>query len=353
MKPIQFVIIGAGLIGPRHAESVLKRNDCSLFAIVDRSAKGPEVARSCDALHFKTIHDMFLFCERYDEYPDAAIVCTPNDSHAEIGMLLAERGIHMLVEKPMAASAVDCIRLIDYCERHNVKLLIGHHRRFNPYIVMSKEQIHRIGTPVAIQGVWALKKHQEYFDEKAWRRSKYSGGGTIMINLIHDLDLLHFEAGTGENPLIPHHQDVSGFYRVFGSSGTLSVPDLTLYHQNNTPAREHSWWKPVEVESLGGLFPQPKQTPEPADAFSALTPPSSFDSKANFGPLTQELPKPFDLQLEHFVNLITGVETEVKCSGYDALQSLLCIEAVMKSIEQGVPQVVQTAGELRNQMHAM
>ena len=400
---ISFVIIGAGLIGPRHAELVLKRNDCTLFAIVDRSAKGPGVASSCDALHFKTIHDLFSYCSTYGlAYPDAAIVCTPNDSHAELGVLLAQNGIHMLVEKPMASSAADCVRMIDVCENFGVKLLIGHHRRFNPYIVLTKQHLHNIGIPVAVQGVWALKKHQAYFDEKAWRRSRYLGGGAIMINLIHDLDLLQyllgpvtrvyaellprqrrpenvndhvdegaaltlrfasgccgtflcsdnvtspfsFEAGTGENPLIPLHQDVAGFYRIFGSEGTLSVPDLTLYHQNGEA--EQSWWKPVAGEPLEVVS---KSYSSPVDAFSAMTPPSSYEGKeANFGPMRCELPKPFDLQLEHFVNLITGEETEVKCSGYDALQSLLCIEAVMKSIDEGMPQVVQTAEELRVQL---
>lgn len=409
MAPVSFIIIGAGLIGPRHAELVMKRSDCSLFAIVDRSAKGPGVASACDALHFKNIHDMFAFCETYDvDYPDAAILCTPNDSHAEICMFLAERGIHMLVEKPMAASAADCIRMIDYCEQYNVRLLIGHHRRFNPYIVATKSHMHKVGRPVAVQGVWALKKHQEYFDEKAWRRLRFLGGGAIMINLIHDLDLLQyllgpvcrvyaeglpqqrlpeaendhvdegaaltlrfangccgtflcsdnvtlpfsFEAGTGENPLVPLHLDVAGFYRVFGSAGTLSVPDLTLYHQNPLHESEHSWWKPVQSEKLGGLFTEPETMP--VEDFSALTPPSSFDPKqSHFMPISQELPKPFDLQLEHFINLVTGAETEVKCSGYDALQSMLCIEAVMRSIELGAPQIVQTATELREQLRGV
>ncbi|OBA23506.1 NAD(P)-binding protein [Metschnikowia bicuspidata var. bicuspidata NRRL YB-4993] len=403
MIPVSVVVIGAGLIGPRHAELVLKNSNCSLFAIVDRSAKGPSIASSCGTLHFQSIHDMLEFCDNHDaNYPDAAVVCTPNDSHAEITVVLAEKGIHVLVEKPMASSAVDCIKMIDVCEKNNVKLLIGHHRRFNPYISATKSHMHRIGSPVAVQGVWALKKHQAYFDEKAWRRSRFLGGGAILINLIHDLDLLQyllgpvirvyaelmprqrqaegkdnhvdegavltlrfangccgtflcsdnvtspysFEAGTGENPLIPMHPDVAGFYRIFGSSGTLSVPDLTLYHQDNFSLRENSWWNPIQSESLGGVYQE--NDCMYVDDFSAITPPSSFEEKeANFGPATQKLPKPFDLQLGHFINLITGAETDVKCSGYDALQSMLCIEAVTRSINQGIAQTIQTAEELR------
>lgn len=404
---IRFVVIGAGLIGPRHAEHVLRRKDCALFAIVDRSANGPGVASSCNSLHFSTVDEMLSFCETYRvDLPDAAIIATPNHTHAELGMQLAAHGIHLLVEKPMASTAEDCIALLDYCNQRGVKLLIGHHRRFNPYIVATKANLARIGKPIAIQGVWALQKHSGYFAEKSWRRSVLSGGGALLINLIHDLDLLQyligpiervyaelmprqrqaespdnevdegavltlrfsngccgtflcsdnvtspfsFEAGTGENPLVPHHETAAGFYRVFGSKGTLSVPDMALYHQNNSPGGQGSWWQPIEVEHIRMAHDAPllERNFDPM-----LTPSSSFDAKFSGGlPSVIDVkanakPEPFDLQLDHFVNLIVGTESEVKCSGLDAIRALLCIEAVIKSINTGMPQEVELASNVR------
>lgn len=397
---LRFVIIGAGLIGPRHAEHILKRTDCSLFAVVDRSANGPGVANKNNALHFNTLDEMLEFCDTYRvPLPDAAIIATPNHTHAVLGMQLAARGIHLLVEKPMASTAADCLALMEYCSEKNVHLLIGHHRRFNPYIVATKAHMARVGTPVAIQGVWALKKPGEYFAEKAWRRSTTLGGGALMINLIHDLDLLQyligpivkvyaeplprqrpeeaandhvdegavltlrfangccgtficsdnvtspfsFEAGTGENPMVPQH-DVAGFYRIFGSLGTLSVPDLTLYHQNLLGENGQTWREPVEVERL------PMQHEEIDAAMdSMLTPPPSYEMKgtmASFGSKGAK-PQPFDLQLEHFVNLITEEETEVKCTGLDAVRALLCIEAVMKSMKSGIPEMVECVSNIQ------
>lgn len=401
MANLRFVVIGAGLIGPRHAEHVLRRNDCTIFAIVDRSANGPGVASSCNALHFKTVDEMLAFCDQYAvAYPDAAIIATPNHTHAALGMQLANRGIHLLVEKPMASTAEDCLALMEFCDLRSVHLLIGHHRRFNPYIMATKAHMSRVGTPVAIQGVWALKKHKEYYAEKPWRRSTAHGGGALLINLIHDLDLLQyligpiekvyaeplprqrpaeglgnhvdegavltlrfpngccgtflcsdnvtspfsFEAGTGENPLIPHH-DVAGFYRIFGSEGTLSVPDLTLYHQNQFAGENQSWREPIQVEHLQMAHEEVQQSASD----SMLTPPPSLETKGgSMASLARNAkPEPFDLQLEHFVNLITGVETEVKCSGLDAVRALLCIEAVVKSIESGAPQMVQPVSSIQ------
>lgn len=402
---LRFIVIGAGLIGPRHAKHILKRRDCSLFAIVDRSVNGPGIASNCDCLHFCTIDAMFEFCDQYQvQLPDAAIIATPNHTHAPLGVKLAAKGIHLLVEKPMASSAEDCLALLKFCDDRNVKLLIGHHRRFNPYIMAAKAHMARIGMPIAIQGVWALKKQQAYFDEKAWRRSVLSGGGALLINLIHDLDLLQyligpiervyaellprqrqpegeddhvdegavltlrfangccgtflcsdnvispfsFEAGTGENPLIPLHETAAGFYRIFGSQGTLSLPDLTLYHQNSLPEEARSWWHNIEEEKI--IMAHDEGDQEVNDV-PMLTPSSSFDPKItfmeSFGKAVREKPEPFDLQLDHFVNLLTGVESEVKCSGLDAVRALLCIEAVVKSINTGLSQEVELVDHIK------
>lgn len=396
---LRFIVLGAGLIGPRHASHVLKRDDCSLFAIVDRSKNGPGVAADCNCMHFQTVDDMFKYCDENNvPLPDGAIIATPNSTHAPLGVQLASRGIHCLVEKPMASSAEDCLALLNFCNERNVKLLIGHHRRFNPYIVAAKANMERIGRPVAIQGVWAMKKHQGYFDEKPWRRSEHSGGGALLINLIHDLDLLQylmgpiervyaeilprqrpaespddhvdegaaltvrfangccgtflcsdnvtspfsFESGTGENPFVPHMETVTGVYRIFGSDGTLSVPDMTLYHQNSLEKGDRSWWKPIEVDHLPMDY---DNTDDEQNGDSMLTPSSSYDPKNDrrtVSVYSGKIPQPFDLQLEHFVNLITGVETEVKCSGLDAVRALLCIEAVMKSIKTNQFQAVES-----------
>lgn len=396
MSKIRFVVVGAGLIGPRHAELVLRTPQCSLFAIVDRSARGSEVAARFNALHFRTVDEMFLFCHQYRvDYPDAAVVATPNSSHASVSVQLASKGIHLLVEKPLASSPEECRSLIEFCDSRGVVLLVGHHRRFNPYIVAAKAHMAKIGTPVMVQGVWALKKCSDYFAEKPWRRSHHHGGGTLMINLIHDLDLLqyllgpiqrvyaevlpkqrpqegpgnhvdegaaltlrfvsgccgtfvcsdnvtspfNFEAGTGENPLIPRNNDMAGFYRLFGSRGTLSVPDFTLYHQNDVSDAEHSWLRDVHAEKLDIL-----SCDRPVDQSRGfMTPPSSYDAKLPQFHMARELPRPFDLQVQHFVNLITGKESVSKCSGRDALSALLCIEAVRRSIETELPQVVPAA----------
>lgn len=396
-QELNLIVIGAGLIGPRHASHIESRTDCKLFAIVDHSANGPKVARSFNTQLFKNLHDMFTYCDMFNiPLPDAAIIATPNHTHLALGMELASKGIHILMEKPLAPTAIECKTLMTYCQSKGVILLVGHHRRFNPYIVSTKSHLHKLGALIAVQGCWTLRKPDSYFIEKPWRSSKEKGGGTLLINLIHDIDLLQylvgpiekvyaelltknrtakdndgdyipyddlvdegaaltlrfangccgtficsdnvtspflFEAGTGENPTIPFNDSIAGFYRLFGRKGTISLPDLMLYHQNSDS--ESSWLRPVSAEHISmenDLFDASQ-----SKTFDLITPAPSPDTKFDF----VSKPKPFDLQLNHFMNLIRGDEIEIKCTGEDALSALLCIDAVMTSIDTGLPQYVQ------------
>lgn len=406
---LSFVVIGAGLIGPRHAEHVTEREDCELFAIVDHSAKGPSVAQRFNTRLFSLLAQLFEHCDEHCmRYPDAAIVATPNHTHLTMGLELALRGIHILMEKPLAPSASDCRTLVEYCRLKGVHLLVGHHRRFNPYIITTRDNLGKLGRLVAIQGTWTLCKPPSYFLEKPWRSSVALGGGTLLINLIHDLDLLQyllgpiekvyaelmckqrtdmavdelvdegaaltlkfangcvgtfvcsdnvtspflFESGTGENPNIPFNGDAAGFYRIFGSHGTLLIPDLKLYHQADmlagdnsmlgNSAETRSWLKPLQCKQISinyDLISKHQHENDVEIDDEMATPLPSPEVKAS--PLLSRPPQPFELQLNHFVNIIRGTETEVQCTGEDALAALLCIDAVLKSIESGLPQYVQ------------
>ena len=124
---------------------------------------------------------------------------------------------------------------------------------------------------------------------------------------------INFESSTGENPTIPYHEDVEGLYRVFGTHGTLSVPDFTLYHQKDGSQEKPSWLNPVLKEKLI----QDKET----ELLSRM---------------------PFDLQLNHFIDVIRG-NAEPLCTALDGVSSALCIDAVLKSIQTGLPQTVAEA----------
>lgn len=343
---VSIAVIGTGVIGPRHAQSIVNCADARLHCIVDSNPEAEDVANKFQVPFFQSTTQML----RCGDVPDAAIVCTPNSTHVGIGKELLEAGIHVLVEKPIATTVLSAQELIDAALRNRKSLLVGHHRRFNPYVTTTRRALLQgvIGAPVAISGIWAILKPQSYFDPpNAWR-AKAGDGGVILINLIHEIDTLqyllgpvsrvyaeqsspqrgheaeesaavvlrfssgvvgtflvsdatpsahNFESGTGENPLIP--QAGKDFYRIFGTQGTLSVGDMEISRYREQADR--SWSSPLQVT-----------------------------------PLAVDQDVPFDEQIKHFVQVVKGLETP-RCSGDDGLKALVVCEAIKQAISSRAP----------------
>ncbi|CAL5870987.1 uncharacterized protein PFLUO_LOCUS5229 [Penicillium psychrofluorescens] len=355
---LKVAIVGAGLIGPRHAQSVISNPSTELVALVDPAPSGNETAALLKTNYYPSVAALLTSPHR----PDAAIVCTPNHTHVPIAKELLAGGVHVLLEKPVSDTLETGRSLMEFAQapsRAHLKLLVGHHRRFNPYVRATKSVLDSgsLGRPIAINGLWTLHKPASYFAPPGdWRASRTRGGGVIPINLVHDIDLMHhffgpivrvqaertlpqrpsppheadegaaltlrfasgvvgtflvcdatpsphnFETGTGENPIIP--KSTTGrdadFYRIFGSDASLSVPDLTRWSYDGSP--EKSWAHPLTVDTI----------PLPDDA------------------------APFDLQLAHFVDVVRG-DAAPSCSGEEGLRALIVCEAVQRAMHSGQP----------------
>lgn len=174
-------MIGAGLIGARHIKAVQDHPDCALAGVVDRLP-----VDGIAAPVFTNIADVNVPV-------DGAIIATPTGLHAEHGQMAAECGWHMLIEKPVTATLNEAATLSAAARKHNVRCLVGHHRRYHPSIDVLRDAITsgKIGTPITSTLIWAMRKHGGYFDAD-WRRT---GGSPVMINLVHDIDLLRFVFG--------------------------------------------------------------------------------------------------------------------------------------------------------------
>lgn len=339
LQTIRVAIIGAGLIGPRHARTVAGNPDTVLVAIVDPMQGGADLARELGIAHYKSVVELIQSKDK----PDAAIICTPNHTHVPVSIELSSANIHVLIEKPFSTDIASGKKLLQHLKTTNVKALVGHHRRFNPYMVAAKKIVASgdLGSIVAINGLWTQYKPIEYFQAPTeWRQAKT--GGVILINTIHDVDLLHylfgpitkvhaesvqsqrgfeaeegaaltlrfksgvvgsfvvadnvasphnFESGTGENPLFP--KTGQDFYRIFGTHATLSIPDMSVWSYKG----ERSWQNELTRETV------PVQTATP-----------------------------FELQLKHFVNVIRGQE-EPSCTAQAGLGALLVCEAIKNALE--------------------
>lgn len=342
---VSIAIVGTGVIGPRHAASVAKAREAELHCFVDPAPHAQAIADNFGVELFSSIQHMLDSGRR----PDAALICTPNKTHVALSVELLQHGIHVLVEKPISTTIDDGRRLLQVAQISQCQLLVGHHRRFNPYITATKRVLDEgaIGKAIAVSGTWALRKPDSYFQPPTeWRTAAQSGGGPVLINLVHEIDILsylfgpitrvhaeqtmsqrgfeveegaaillrfasglvgtfilsdctpsphNFEGGTGENPIIP--QSGLDFYRIFGSEGTLSVGDMKAVKHARGEA-------------------------------------SDWSSRFEHSQIEVGTEVPFDEQIEHFVRVVRG-EEQPRCSGSDGLSALVICDAVKRALQKG------------------
>ena len=131
---IRVGVIGVGTMGQHHARIYSKMDNCELVGVADINvARAKEIARK-----YKT-----NFYEDYRELLkknlDAVSIAVPTTLHKKIALEVIERGIHLLIEKPIASSLEEADAIIEKAKKNKVKLLIGHIERFNPAIQKLKE----------------------------------------------------------------------------------------------------------------------------------------------------------------------------------------------------------------------
>lgn len=208
---LRFGIIGAGIISTRHLKAIDKNPRTMTVAVADLDLeKARSAADAYGALAYTDYKEMLD-----KEVLDAVIINLPHYLHEESTRCCAQRGIHVLVEKPMSVSVSSCQAMIRACRDHGTVLQIGHIQRYFPENKKAKELIdsHALGKLLMIQDV----RTSLYFTENRpkWFLDKKLSGGGILMNLgAHSLDKIKYLTG-------------STFAEVTGSCG-FEHPDYSI-----------------------------------------------------------------------------------------------------------------------------
>jgi predicted dehydrogenase len=178
MTNITIGVIGAGLIGRKHLTRLAARSDYDLVGIADVNAD--QVAAAHPETRVYADYRQLLDEAR----PEAVIIASPNQLHAEQGIACARRGIHILIEKPVTDTLETAAVLVAEVRKTGIKSLVGHHRRHHLQVKALKALLAdgRIGDVVGVSGIWATHEPAGYFEIAPWRSQ--AGGGPILINLI-------------------------------------------------------------------------------------------------------------------------------------------------------------------------
>ncbi len=133
MTSLRFGVIGLGMMGRHHAR-------------ISQSLEGVEFVGAADALgdRFGVIHSGQLFTDYHDLIAagvDAAIVAVPTEAHLEVGLALADAGVHALIEKPIASTSSEALTLTTRFDEAGLILATGHVERFNPALIELRKKL--------------------------------------------------------------------------------------------------------------------------------------------------------------------------------------------------------------------
>ena len=135
---IRLGLIGCGGMMEAHAQSINNcKSNIEITAVCDIALERAEkVAQALNNNSFVTTD-----YHKMTDYVDAVLVCLPHDLHYECGVFFARNQKHLLMEKPLANSEEECLRLIQVCEREDVTLMCAYPVRHLPGIIKLKQLI--------------------------------------------------------------------------------------------------------------------------------------------------------------------------------------------------------------------
>lgn len=190
---MRFAIIGAGYIGPINAAALMEIPDAQIVAVANRTVEKAQAL--CSGLHLQcpVYADWEEMLRR--EKPDAVVLNLFNDLHKACFLACAQRGIHVLLEKPVANTYADCLEMMEAAAKAGIKTSVLQTQRYNAVFVTAKAYIEahaqQLGELVSVNDNMCC--HYFWAQRNPWHLDPVRSGGGIVLNYgVHQLDRIHW-----------------------------------------------------------------------------------------------------------------------------------------------------------------
>jgi len=285
-------VAGVGAMGRNHARIYSKIESCQLVGVADVDFdKAKEVAQMYGAQAFRNYEELL-------GKVDAVSIALPTSLHREAALKFIERGVHCLVEKPIASSLKDAQEIVEAAEKHGVKLMVGHIERFNPAVKKLKEIVDtgKLGKLLLLSARRVGPFAPRIVDV-----------GIIIDLATHDIDVARYL--TGKEPV-----------KVFAKYGSIKHPKedhaiLLLDFDEIAASIEVNWFTPHKVRTLVATG---------TDAIAYL---NYIEQELEvYNAEWKMIPKiekrePLEEELRHFINCIEK-DSKPLVDGYEGLKTL-------------------------------
>ena len=226
MKKI--AIIGMGGISAVHVASILSENLGVISAICDIREDRMDKASQSIPYEVKRYTDWKMMLDEVK--PEVVHVCTPHYLHAEMAIKAMENGADVYLEKPAAMNYDEGLKILDVQKKTGKKVCVSFQNRVIPTNLGAKNIIDsgEMGAFLGCRGFMTWKRSGAYYTESGWRGTwATEGGGVLMNQSIHTLDLIQYLGGKVIK--------TEGTASLRTNKGTIEVEDTaeaTIYHEN-------------------------------------------------------------------------------------------------------------------------
>ena len=214
MKDNQFCfgILGCGMIAGIHAEAIGSIPEVVLAGVADANAERARAFAAQHGVRAYESYDQMLS----DPELDVICICTPSGFHAENALAALQRGKHVVLEKPMALSVESADRIVAACDQAGKLLTVISQLRFSEDVQKVKALLaeNAFGRVALCSLYMKYHRSEAYYASSPWKGTKvFDGGGALMNQGIHGVDLLEYIVGpvrdvTGKARTLSHKIEV-------------------------------------------------------------------------------------------------------------------------------------------------
>jgi len=321
---IEFAIAGAGYIANIHAQAIRAQKDAELVAVVEKFPD--KVASFSQKFGLKRKYETVENLLKAGAV-DALVIGTPNFLHATQAVAALERGVHVMVEKPMAMNVKEAERILAAGQKSGAVLMVAHCWRFDKDVLWLKSQVSKLGKIIRTKGYGV---HVNWGPAGWFTQKALAGGGALADMGIHALDTARFLLG---DPLpVSVYAKIGTYYKPFDVDDTGVI--LVNWDNGAVSYVESGWWQPhadgpeaatqlYGAKGFGQLFPTRLELGK-----------KIVDPHFQF-PRIEHCPQSmYDDQMAYFIKCIKTGQTHVPC-GVEGLVNMKIVDAAYKSALTG------------------
>lgn len=207
---MKYALIGCGRISPNHISAALN-NELDIVSLCDINLNKAN----------KLVIDFNLTSETktYIDYKEMIsnedisliAISTESGNHAEIAKYCISKGIHLIIEKPIALSLKDADEIIELSQRNNIIVSACHQNRFNKSIQKIREAVEqeRFGRLFHATAHIRWNRGEDYYTQAPWRGTWEQDGGALMNQCVHNIDLMRWMMGNDINEVFAYTDNLN------------------------------------------------------------------------------------------------------------------------------------------------